>query len=879
MESEIERENEIEHEKLIMAQGDLLEDYSFKPELTISTNTTNSALRGVVFHEHIDMALLSSMVNKSTLLRTKPDDRGVVEKTLLADLLQSTKDGVLKVMYASSTEHGRIYPTGHHSLGPMRRLVRHALSANVYYDLDMVNAQPSILRAVCERQGINHNMLKEYCNRRDEIICLCKSIGMDREQTKTLFISMINGGNPYTTIPSHCDASAFNKKLGHLIGAFHLEMFQICDQLAQRNPVLNERFSKGKRNQQGAFISKYLQMYEMRILELVVEFGKTSGVIDDKMAVVLCHDGIMIPKSAFASNSTGSLSDFLRRLNVHLEEITGLQHIQFISKPMEQGSKIFDDLRRQNVDWTVEYVDPFFHKYGVMHIDPIVESCDKKILRLFRHSRKDEFATCGDDIFRRNAETGLYREIDMNEVCEEIDDHFTEYEEHIVTKQGVHMAEDKEFLDSIEPKHKAYAQSLRLMATRNGNEIQTRAKLTNGPPILTLAKTLLWKYRRPNFPKEADSHQLLLGLDDGVLDVRKYDFRRPLTNEVVTMSVGFPGSTIGSVSEEDMAEVYSIIDVMMPNPACTHFLLKTLSRCLRQRNHEQIGVFFIGEGLNGKGVITDLMESALGEYAGTMTHRYFTQEPHSCMDPELYELRKSRFIMTSEPRQSRPFDSDTFKRLTGRDKIKTRTLYQKKQTSFKMGCMFFMSNHTITFKSNTAGQAMKKRIVAIDFPHTFCEHPTGKSMKQIDPLLKDRIEAGEFRLSMLALLLKYLKIYDKEGLEYRPPEIQAATEAYFEGISPDKSWLNHNLIPQKGCNTLIVEITQLYNQENACNESVKEVADMIRNSTTYKTGNVWCTHIQPYATTTFGTHTETKPKKKRGTGVIDCVLRNPNTQH
>ena len=83
-------------------------------------------------------------------------------------------------------------------------------------DIDMVNAHPVILLYLCEKNGLECNILKEYVSNRDMIL---ESFGNDRKIVKELFLTILNGGfkNLYND----------NEDINNFLKAFEKEIVNI----------------------------------------------------------------------------------------------------------------------------------------------------------------------------------------------------------------------------------------------------------------------------------------------------------------------------------------------------------------------------------------------------------------------------------------------------------------------------------------------------------------------------------------------------------------------------------------------------------------------------------------------------------------------------
>tara|TARA_R110000796_G_scaffold20896_1_gene61882 strand:- start:3073 stop:5433 length:2361 start_codon:yes stop_codon:yes gene_type:complete len=100
----------------------------------------------------------------------------------------------------------------HESLQGIWAIYRNAMVHTDSYDIDMVNAHPTIILSLCEKYDISCKHLKRYVNERDEIIAefdeadnISEFVGDNlRSYIKTeLFISSINYDKERTTFPKH----------------------------------------------------------------------------------------------------------------------------------------------------------------------------------------------------------------------------------------------------------------------------------------------------------------------------------------------------------------------------------------------------------------------------------------------------------------------------------------------------------------------------------------------------------------------------------------------------------------------------------------------------------------------------------------------------
>jgi hypothetical protein len=109
---------------------------------------------------------------------------------------QLNKKDYIEIQYATKFGYGRVYPKHKNvSLGTLRRKIRHTLCKDLYIDLDIVNAQPTIYVGILSKASIDCRYLKKYVNHRETTLkSIIKYFNCSREQAKELIITFINNG-------------------------------------------------------------------------------------------------------------------------------------------------------------------------------------------------------------------------------------------------------------------------------------------------------------------------------------------------------------------------------------------------------------------------------------------------------------------------------------------------------------------------------------------------------------------------------------------------------------------------------------------------------------------------------------------------------------
>ena len=107
------------------------------------------------------------------------------------------------------------------------------------------------------------------------------------------------------------------------------------------------------------------------------------------------------------------------------------------------------------------------------------------------------------------------------------------------------------------------------------------------------------------------------------------------------------------------------------------FLQKFCGYMLSGDRSEQIILFLLGEGANGKSVFLDVLKYIFGTYAGVITAKALTDRNANSIPSDIAALANKRFVMMSEFPEHAPLNTATVKSITGGDEITARHLYRE----------------------------------------------------------------------------------------------------------------------------------------------------------------------------------------------------------
>ena len=263
---------------------------------------------------------------------------------------------------------------------------------------------------------------------------------------------------------------------------------------------------------------------------------------------------------------------------------------------------------------------------------------------------------------------------------------------------------------------------------------------------------------------ELDNNPYLLGVQNGVVDLKKGTLLSPDPNLLVTKYCN-----IGFDSEAKCPQFCAFLEQVVPIKEQRDFLVIVLGYFLTGLSTEQLWFFFHGVGSNGKSVLITLLEYLMGDYATKIPTEMLMQHNRSSAGaaPDLLLLQGKRLIFCNETKEGQRLDDARLKDLTGNDTIIGRPLYSNNHISFSpTHKLVVVGNYHPTVSDDSHG--FWRRVVLYPFSVTI---PQAQQDKR---LLEKLIAEGS---GILNYLLDGLKTYFEKGLEV-PKSLSQATQQY-----------------------------------------------------------------------------------------------------
>lgn len=231
---------------------------------------------------------------------------------------------------------GRYYPLRGIGAQALSRDVRSAVFGEFYHDVDISNAQPTILLQYCKANNYKCDALIEYVERRDECMReVMEFMGCDRTEAKQRIHQIIFGGSA-DGMPDFFATTFYN------------ELKAIRQNVWDKNKDLFKNLAK-KPNFLMSAMAHVLQTEETKcLLAMDKSFAKHGYSMD-----VLIHDGGLV-----ARRGDEMPDEILQKVEVDVKTLTGYE-VKLAVKPMNTTIE-FQDERDEYTAWKTEFEKTHF---------------------------------------------------------------------------------------------------------------------------------------------------------------------------------------------------------------------------------------------------------------------------------------------------------------------------------------------------------------------------------------------------------------------------------------------------------------------------------------------------------------------------------------
>ena len=219
--------------------------------------------------------------------------------------------------YCKHEALGRFCALRGESLQCLGKDIRNALAGSFYWDLDMVNAQPTLLQQYAEKNGWKCENIKTYIEKREELLSeICETLNIERWEAKEKVISIFFG----------CGSGLVENLPSFFVDELYPEIRMIMKNNWEHNKSVLKWLEK-QPNHVGKGLADILQTEERKcLLALDRSLAKNGRSMD-----VFMHDGGLIRKK---ENETCLPKSLITQLEKDIETETGYK-VKLLVKEMK----------------------------------------------------------------------------------------------------------------------------------------------------------------------------------------------------------------------------------------------------------------------------------------------------------------------------------------------------------------------------------------------------------------------------------------------------------------------------------------------------------------------------------------------------------------
>jgi len=625
--------------------------------------------------------------------------------TMAREYLNRSRGGKVKVLYKQKLGVGRYFAVNSMSLQSITRQIRQTISNGIYMDIDMKNCHPNILLFICDNLNIPCEILRKYCNNRDEFFKennLTKSVG------KQLMLSILNGGkadykkleNPSDDITEFLEVEVPN---------IHDKICLLFKEIFKNHK--KTRKAKGKDyNHKASLINHILCDIESKILEVMSDFfGHNKNE-------VLCFDGIML---LYSHSITFKKLSLVNSTDINSQNTPDLQgcekaiydklkiKIQLDVKPFED---IFD-LTQHVIMPYIEITDEQYKIYlkvknKIYYYTSNNDINDNTLSIIFFDMMKDNLITTSEtgDGFIWDDTSNLWLEKTANELMVEICN-----ENNLILKALKELSKDAEHqIIQLPETEKAKIQQLQeLLHSYNGTnrKIQTSSGIKD---IFTLAKN---RFRDDKFKTDKinRNHDFLPIRNGKVINLIDGTIRDRTKKDLFSSSCNVDFIPDAELTIDDKKDLYKFVNqIGMDDEEYIKYKQVKMGSYLSGQNSRDIDINH-GKGKNGKSTEVFALKLVLGDFCGFIgkdvvvfdksQHRKKGGGNHTS---HLVPINGKRLIITQELEENDVIDSEMVKKIASSDPIEgVRECYGRKTWTMIPFCkLAICSNHMPKFDIN-----------------------------------------------------------------------------------------------------------------------------------------------------------------------------------
>ena len=659
--------------------------------------------------------------------------------TMLIKLKKSKqKTNDVKYAYGKYARFGRRFHKTP-SLQELCKKIRHAICKNIYYDIDIKNAAPTFCYAYVLNNDLNHPILVEYVENREQFLDKIVEAGIcpDRDSAKELVLKILNGGgNGKTGFPPldkfYKDHNEFMKSISK-----NENFKKYTDKANESHKRMKEKGSSNWDNRLGVALNHWMCdtedlvicIIENRLQSLNIEYG------------TLCCDGIHVYKKDISEDK---LENLLLTLEKDIYKYTKM-NVKLVVKPMDSGVDLTD-----------------------LAPKPPLNLSDENCAKIVASDLEGEFlySKLRDTLYLFNNDIALWQPTAF--ICLKLDIAII-IKNHIIDWEGVSLEEAtsvalfKPHKIETDAKQSSILRQLECIIKKRNDDAFILSRFDRCEGYFPISNNEVVNFRTGEKEPRLKTHYFTKTSDRNLLD--EYDEK--YCNDYYTSLISSPDKVVDGVT----------VPGIRARDEYRDSLISVFAYILSGDASQKVFVNLIGPlGDNGKSVFLELHTAVMGCFAGPGNRRIFEeQKSKSVHDSEMFGLIGKNMVTLSETSSTSRFNEVVLKAVTGGDATNIRAAASPDSIDVIFSCVPVLATNSMC---ELVDPVFKNRLLCINFCNTFERDGTFKT-KLLD-------HKDEF----FTHLVKYCVQFFKTNTIMICDEIKSFTQVIKDDNYPFRMWVN-----------------------------------------------------------------------------------------
>ena len=304
-------------------------------------------------------------------------------------------------------------------------------------------------------------------------------------------------------------------------------------------------------------------------------------------------------------------------------------------------------------------------------------------------------------------------------------------------------------------------------------------------------------YNNTEIDTKIDNNGDIIAFSDCLYDYKTLTIRPIKKDDYVCKNTQYKYVASNSKIKE---EIIKTLKSIFEDDKMYEYVITTKARALFG-NIDQSCFIYTGNGGNGKGLISEMDQKALGNYYYITENMFITSSfKQGSANPTLANAKGVRLLYVSEPEESNEFGKETalntsfLKLITGNDSITTRGLYSDNISYTPLFTPFILCNNTPNIKRVDGG--VKRRVKMINYKLDFRVNPdiNIENQRKVNISLKAEMTSETYYREYLLLLFEFASQYKGKEIDI-PNDVIDKTNGYFTENNSAKLYLDHFTTP------------------------------------------------------------------------------------